>query len=78
MKILINFLFFFLITTNLNAVNFTLKKITNLNEPWGSTFINDRELLVTEKSGKIKLINLNNKNTKIIDHNLKVLEYGQG
>ena len=78
MKILINFLFFFFITSNLNAVNFTLKKIVNLNEPWGSTFINDQELLVTEKSGKIKLINLNNKNTKIIDHNLKVLEYGQG
>ena len=78
MKILINFLFFFFITSNLNAVNFTLKKIINLNEPWGSTFINDQELLVTEKSGKIKLINLNNKNTKIIDHNLKVLEYGQG
>ena len=54
------------------------KKITNLNEPWGSTFINNQELLVTEKSGKIKLININNKNTKIIDHNLKVLEYGQG
>ena len=78
MKILINFLFFFFITSNLNAVNFTLKKIINLNEPWGSAFINDQELLVTEKSGKIKLINLNNKNTKIIDHNLKVLEYGQG
>ena len=78
MKILINFLFFFFITTNLNALNFTLKKIINLNEPWGSTFINDQELLVTEKSGKIKLINLNNKNIKILDHNLKVLEYGQG
>ena len=78
MKILINFLFFFFITTNLNALNFTLKKIINLNEPWGSTFINDKELLVTEKSGKIKLINLNNRNIKVIDHNLKVLEYGQG
>ena len=78
MKILINFLFFFFITSNLNAVDFTLKKIINLNEPWGSTFINNQELLVTEKSGKIKLINLNNKSTKVIDHNLNVLEYGQG
>ena len=78
MKILISFLIFFFITSNLNATNFALKKITNLNEPWGSTFINNQELLVTEKSGKIKLININNKNTKIIDHNLKVLEYGQG
>ena len=78
MKILISFLIFFFITSSLNAANFTLKKITNLNEPWGSTFINNQELLVTEKSGKIKLISLVNKNTKIINHNLNVIEYGQG
>ena len=78
MKILVNFLIFFFITSNINASNFTLKKITNLNEPWGSTFINNHELLITEKSGKIKLIRLKDKNTKIIDHNLKVFEYGQG
>ena len=78
MKILISFLIFFFITSSLNAANFTLKKITNLNEPWGSTFINSQELLVTEKSGKIKLISLMNKNTKIINHNLNVIEYGQG
>ena len=78
MKILISFLIFFFITSSLNAANFTLKKITNLNEPWGSTFINNQELLVTEKSGKIKLISLMNKNTKIINHNLNVIEYGQG
>ena len=78
MKILISFLIFFFITSSLNAANFTLKKITNLNEPWGSTFINSQELLVTEKSGKIKLISLMNKDTKIINHNLNVIEYGQG
>ena len=76
-KILIFFLFFF--TTNpLKASEFTIRNIVDLNEPWGSTFINKEELLITEKSGKIKLINLKNKNIKTIDHNLKVLEYGQG
>ncbi len=76
-KILIFFLFFF--TTNpLKASEFTIRNIVDLNEPWGSTFINKEELLITEKSGKIKLINLKNKNIKTIDHNLNVLEYGQG
>lgn len=54
------------------------KKLLTLNEPWGSTFINNDKLLITEKSGKIKLINLIDNNIKEINHNLKVLEYGQG
>ena len=78
MKILINFLIIFFISINLNASDFTLKKITNLNEPWGSTFLNNNELLITEKSGKILIVNLKDKKSKIISHNLKVLEYGQG
>ena len=76
-KILIFFLFFFIIHP-LKAKEFNLRNIVDLNEPWGSTFINQEELLITEKSGKIKIINLKNKDIKTIDHNLKVLEYGQG
>ena len=64
--------------SNLNATEFNLKKILNLNEPWGSSFINENELLITEKSGIIKIINLKKKEISIIDHNLNVLEYGQG
>ena len=56
-KILIFFLFF-LITYPLKANEFTLRNIVDLNEPWGSTFINNQELLITEKSGKIKILNL--------------------
>ena len=78
MKILINFLIIFFISINLNASDFTLKKITSLNEPWGSTFLNNNELLITEKSGKILIFNLKDNKSKIINHNLKVLEYGQG
>ena len=76
-KILFFFLFF-LVTYPLKANEFTLRNIVDLNEPWGSSFINNQELLITEKSGKIKIINLKNKDIKAIDHNLKVLEYGQG
>ena len=73
--IIIIFIFF---STNSKATNFNLKKILNLNEPWGSTFLNENELLVTEKSGKIKLINLKTKEIIEISHNLNVIEYGQG
>jgi len=75
-KIFVVIIIFF--CSNLNATEFNLKKILNLNEPWGSSFINENELLITEKSGIIKIINLKKKETSIIDHNLNVIEYGQG
>ena len=74
-RLIFLFLFF---TSIAEAEEFKLSKILSLDVPWGSTFINNDELLVTEKSGKIKLINLVTKKIKIIDHNLSVLEYGQG
>ena len=55
-----------------------LKKIVELNEPWGSTFINNKELLITEKSGKIKLVNISSKKIYDVKHNLNYLEDGQG
>ena len=73
-RLIFLFLFF---TSIAEAEEFKLSKILSLDVPWGSTFINNDELLVTEKSGKIKLINLVTKKIKIIDHNLSVLEYGQ-
>ncbi len=60
------------------AENLNFSKISNLNDPWGSTFINDKEILISEKSGKIKLINLNLKEISEINHNLNYLEHGQG
>ena len=50
------------------------KKIIDLKGPWGSTFINNKELLITEKSGSIKLINLNTKKISNIVKNLKNLK----
>ena len=60
------------------AEDFKFNKITKLDKPWGSTFISNDQILVTEKGGKIKLINIKKKDIKIIDHNLNFLEYGQG
>ena len=59
------FLFFYL-TSIVEAKEFNLKKIISLEEPWGSTFISDTELLITEKSGEIKLIDLNTKKICVV------------
>ena len=77
MKILIIFFVLFL-SSNLNGKEFNIKKIVDLKEPWGSTFISNHELLITEKSGKIKIVNVNDYSINEVKHDLKVLEYGQG
>ena len=76
--------FFILVIFTINisnisfAENLSFTKIVDLKDPWGSSFINNEELIVTEKSGKIKLINLNSKKIFVIQHNLNYLEHGQG
>ena len=60
------------------ANDFNFKKIINLNNPWGSSFVNNEEIIVTEKSGKIKLINVKSKEIIEIKHNLSFIEDGQG
>ena len=72
-------LFFFLIfSTNSFSQNYKFKKIVKLNEPWGSSFIKDNELIITEKSGKIKIIDINSQKISDVEHNLNYLEHGQG
>ena len=71
--------FIILLFTNISlAEDFKFNKIITLDEPWGSTFINDDQILITEKGGKIKLINIKKKEMNLINHNLNFLEYGQG
>ena len=71
-------LFLFIFSVSAEASEFKINKITDLDAPWGSTFISDKELLITEKSGKIKLIELSAGNVSEVTHNLKILEDGQG
>ena len=60
------------------AENFKLEKILDLENPWGSSFIDKDELIITEKSGKIKLINLFSKEKYKLEHNLDIIENRQG
>ena len=68
-----------LFSTNLNAGNFKLERIIKgLDSPWSLTFIDEQNLFITEKSGNIKFVNLNEKIIKDVSHNLDILEDGQG
>ena len=58
-KRLIVFLFFFSLSAE--AEEFKLDKLVSLNKPWGSTFVDNDHLLVTEQSGSIKLVNIKTK-----------------
>ena len=77
-KILISSLLLILLISNGNSFEIKLSKLIDLENPWGSTFINNDELLVTEKNGSIKLINLKNKKVTSINHNINFLVDGQG
>ena len=67
-----------LCSSNIYSQNLKFTKIVNLDNPWGSSFINDYEMIITEKEGKIKIVNIKNKNISIVDHNLNFLVDGQG
>ena len=72
-------IFFLLINPSLIfAENYNLKELVSLKSPWGSTFINNEELIITEKGGNIKIVNIVNNNLIEIDHNLNFREHGQG
>ena len=71
-------IFFLLFTSKSYSNNYTFTKIIELDEPWGSSFINNDEIIITEKSGKIKIVNVVSKEVIEIKHNLNFLEVGQG
>ena len=60
------------------ADNYKFEKIVNLDDPWGSSFINKDEIIITEKNGKIKIVNIFSKKMQDIKHNLNFLVDGQG
>ena len=64
----------------LTKSNFTLTKITeDLNYPWGITFVNDYEVLITEKEGRIHKVNVIDGSKVEITHNIpNILASQQG
>ena len=77
-KIFLLIIFFLLFASKSFSENYRFIKIAELNEPWGSSFINKNELIITEKSGKIKIVNIYSKKILEVKHNLNFLNVGQG
>ena len=78
MKKLIIILFFFTFS-NLYASEIKLEKIVDgLKKPWSLSFIDQENVVITEKAGKLFFLSLVDKKISEIKHNLSVLEDGQG
>lgn len=55
---------------------FNLKEITKgINYPWGMTFINGKDLLITEKNGKLIKVNTKSGEKIEIKHNIQSIGY---
>ena len=64
---------------DLKSEDFQINQILfGLDSPWSMTFLTKNEILITEKSGKILLVNLKENSIKKIEHNLDILQDGQG
>ena len=62
-----------------SKINFQLEEISkNLNYPWGMTLIDDENLLITEKSGRLLKINLSTGKQVEISHELNIFTGRQG
>ena len=78
-RVILIFTLILVFTSNLRSDDFKLnQEVSGLKSPWSLTFIKQNEILISEKSGQILFVNLNEKKIKKINHNLKILEDGQG
>ena len=71
------FFFYILLIFELKA-EIKINRLEKLNDPWGISFIDKNNLIITEKNGKIKLYNLKKKKISYIQHNLNIYNHGQG
>lgn len=78
-KIISFFLLFILSFKGLQSSEPKLVELfKNLDKPWSLSFINNDNIILTEKSGKLVHLDLIKKKRKKIKHNLNILEDGQG
>ena len=77
-KYCLSIFLFFLFSSKSYPENFIFQKLADLNDPWGSSFINNEELIITEKTGKIKIVNIISKQVHEVEHNLNYFVHGQG
>jgi len=72
-------IFFLFSTLDAAKVSFNVDEIaTGLQSPWGMTFLNDKEMLITQKNGKTVLLNVKTKELKNVKNSFEVYYYRQG
>ena len=63
----------------ITKINFQLEEISKgLNYPWGMTFIDEENFLITEKNGRLLKTNISNGEQIEISHDLNILTGSQG
>ena len=78
-KLLLIFNFFFILYTNLNSSEPKLEEIfKGLDKPWSLSFLNEQNIIITEKNGNFVKLNLISREIQKLKHNLNVHEDGQG
>ncbi len=79
MKFFLKIIFLLLINISYGlSENLTFKKLVTLNEPWGLSFLNKEEVIISEKTGKIKIVNIFSNKIYEIKHDLNYFVHGQG
>ena len=76
-KVLFFFLIFFLLTFRANSIVLETTPI-KLNFPWGMSWLNSEELLITQKTGEIYKVNTKNLSQSEITHEIPSTFFGQG
>ncbi len=77
-KYLFSLLFILIFKNNIYADIKLNKIVDGLDSPWSLSILDENHYLITEKTGNIKILNKANKQVKKINHNLKILQGGQG
>ena len=71
--------FFCIIFINIPASGITLIETPlKLDAPWGMTWVDDNNILITQKSGEIFLVNTEDYTQTQIKHKIPSVQYGQG
>ena len=69
-KLIIFFIIFFIQLPQIESKEPKLKEIiSGMSNPWSLSFVSEKKVLITEKSGNLLLVNLKNKSLKKIGHN---------
>ncbi len=73
------YLFFFLLYfLCINIKSYSLEKIIDIKNTWSISFVDEKSIIISEKSGNLFLLNIKEKKIINIKHNLKVSSLGQG